>query len=279
MAVGLYTNLYKDNDLSVTKSVISILESVEIEYYIDPLLSEHYPEKKAYDDEIFAKLEMLITVGGDGTILAVGRRCAENKVPILGVNKGTVGFMAEVETQNIEQLISIIKHGEYDIDERALLCAEHNGQVFYALNEAIVYRSDTKMIMVDVFIQDQLVDKYACDGFIVCTPTGSTAYSLSAGGNIMSPKVRAIGLTPINSHSLHTRPIIVSDQEIVDIRVRRAYEDTVLIIDGVEETKIALNEDVRFYKSDMTLCFIRLKSSNFYSALLSKLNIWGQTDN
>ncbi|MBR2967997.1 MAG: NAD(+)/NADH kinase [Clostridia bacterium] len=279
MAVGLYTNLYKDNDLSVTKSVISVLESADIEYYIDPLLSEYYPEKKVYDDNVFATLEMLITVGGDGTILAVGRRCAENKVPILGVNKGTVGFMAEVETQNIEQLVSIIKHGEYDIDERALLCAEYKGQVFYALNEAIVYRSDTKMIMVDVFIQDQLVDKYACDGFIVCTPTGSTAYSLSAGGNIMSPKVKAIGLTPINSHSLHTRPIIVSDQEVVDIKVRRAYEDTVLIIDGVEETKISLNEDVRFYKSDMTLCFIRLKSSNFYSALLSKLNIWGQTDN
>ncbi|MBR2970581.1 MAG: NAD(+)/NADH kinase [Clostridia bacterium] len=279
MAIGIYTNLYKDSDLAVTNGVISILDKAEIEYYIDPLLKEHYPSCKVYDDTVFPTLEMLITVGGDGTILAVGRRCAENKVPILGVNKGTVGFMAEVEPSNLEQLVAIIKRGEYDIDERALLCADCKGEIFYALNEAIVYRGDTKMITVDVKIENQLVDKYACDGFIVCTPTGSTAYSLSAGGAIMSPKVNAIGLTPINSHSLHTRPIIVSGDEVVDISVCRAYEDAMLIIDGVETVRIGLNEDVRFYKSDMTLCFVRLKGSNFYSALLSKLNIWGLTEN
>lgn len=279
MAIGIYTNLYKDSDLSVTKAVISILDAEKIDYYLDPTLSEYYPDRKIYDDEIFSRLEMLLTVGGDGTILGVGRRCAVNKVPILGVNKGTVGFMAEVELNNLGELVNIIKNGEYDLDERALLCAKCGGEIYYALNEAIVYRSDTKMIFVDVRIQDQLVDKYACDGFIVCTPTGSTAYSLSAGGNIMSPKVKAIGLTPINSHSLHTRPIIVSDEEVVDIRVCRAYEDATLIIDGVESAKIKVNEDVKFYKSDMTLSFVRLKNSNFYSALLSKLNIWGLTEN
>ena len=278
MAIGIYTNLYKDSDLSVTNAVVKILTSEGIEFFIDKSLKSAYPDFRVYKED-FSGLDMLITVGGDGTILNVARRCMEQDVPILGVNKGTVGFMAEIELGSLEQIIAIIKNGEYKIDKRSLLCAEYDGKVYFALNEAIVYRRDTKMLSIDVMIEDQLVDKYACDGFIVCTPTGSTAYSLSAGGPILSPSAKAMCLTPINSHSLHTRPVVIGAEEEVTLAVTRAYEEAVLIIDGVEMTKIAMNKKLHFYKSDKSLSFIRLKSSNFYDKLLSKLNLWGLTEN
>lgn len=279
MTIGIYTNLYKDNDLSVTKAVIKILESAQIDFCISQGLKQYFPQYPTYDKDNFSSLKLLLTVGGDGTILNVARQCIDDNVPILGVNRGTLGFMAEIELGNLESIIDVIKKGEYKIDKRSLLCAEYGGSVYLALNEAIVYRRDTKMLTVDVKIEEQLVDKYSCDGFIVCTPTGSTAYSLSAGGPIMSPTVNAMCLTPINSHSLHTRPVVVSADEKVQISVCRAYEAPVLIIDGVEVTKIDLNENLYFYKSKKTLSFIRLKDSNFYNRLLSKLNIWGLTEN
>ncbi len=279
MAIGIHTNLYKDNDLSVTKAVIALLKSAEIDFLISPILKQYFPECEAYDNSSFPSLKFLLTVGGDGTILTVARQCIDAGVPILGVNKGTLGFMTEIELGSLEQIIGIVKKGDYKIDNRMLLCAEYGGEVYLALNEAIVYRRDTKMLAADVKIEGQLVDKYSCDGFIVCTPTGSTAYSLSAGGPIMSPTVNALCLTPINSHSLHTRPVVVSADEKVQISVVRAYENPVLIIDGVEMTKINLKENLYFYKSDKTLSFIRLKDSNFYNKLLSKLNIWGLTEN
>ncbi|MCH5164192.1 MAG: NAD(+)/NADH kinase [Clostridiales bacterium] len=279
MAIGIFTNLYKDNDLSVTNAVINLLEEHNVDFYIAKRLTKYYPNYKVYDEKIFPKLDMLLTVGGDGTILTVARECMESGVPILGVNKGTVGFMAEIELSSLAEIINVIKNGEYKLDTRSLLCTEHEGKVYFALNESIIYRRDTKMLTVDVRIENQLVDKYACDGFIVCTPTGSTAYSLSAGGPIMSPSAKAMCLTPINSHSLHTRPVVIGGDEEVEISVSKAYEAPVLIIDGVEVGKIKIGETLRFYKSDKTLSFVRLKDSNFYSKLLSKLNIWGLTEN
>lgn len=279
MAIGIYTNLYKDSDLSVTNAVIELLKNSNIDFFIDEALKKYYPMCKVYNKTNFRLLKMLITVGGDGTILMVGRKCMENNVPILGINKGTVGFLNEIELGNLEQIVKIIKNDDYKVDRRSLLCTEYDGKVYYSLNESIVYRSDTKMITVDVKIEDKLVDRYSCDGFIVCTPTGSTAYSLSAGGPIISPSANAICLTPINSHSLHTRPIVIGGGEKVKIKVVRAYEDATLIIDGVEETKLALNRELLFYKSECSLSFIRLSGSNFYEKLLNKLNIWGLTEN
>ncbi len=277
MTVGIYTNLYKDSDLSVTNALVKLFVDEKIDFMIDPSLERFFKGIKTYPKD-FSSLDMLVTVGGDGTILTVARLCIDHNVPILGVNKGTVGFMNEIELNDLSKITDIIKKGEYKVDKRSLLCVEYKGKVYFALNEAIVYRSDTKMIMVDVRNEGQLVDKYACDGFIVCTPTGSTAYSLSAGGPIISPSANVICLTPINSHSLHTRPVVISGDEKVTISVIKAYEKAELIVDGEEMTKIDMNEKLKFYKSDKSLGFVRLRDSNFYSKLLSKLNIWGLTE-
>lgn len=279
MAIGIHTNLFKDNDLTVTTAVIDLLSSAKIDFIISDELKQYFPKYDSYPTKKFDGLDILITVGGDGTILAIAEQCMDCGVPILGVNKGTLGFMAEIELGSLRRILEILKEGKYKIDRRSLICVEYGDEVYFALNEAIVHRSDTKMITVDVKIEDQLVDKYACDGFIVCTPTGSTAYSLSAGGPIMSPSANAMCLTPINSHSLHTRPVVIGGGESVEISVCRAYEDATLIVDGFEKTKLAMNKTIKFHKSDKTLNFVRLTDSNFYDKLLSKLNIWGLTEN
>jgi len=249
MKIGIYTNEYKDSGLKITSSVMSILKNFECIVFSDT--------------NKIKNADLIITIGGDGTILQVASVAALNGIPILGVNLGTVGFLTEIEKDDIKSIPKILTDKKYLIDRRTML--ETGGNL--ALNEVAVMRRD-KLLGLDVSISGNEVDSYNSDGFLVSTPTGSTAYSLSCGGPIISPNAPALTLTPINAYSLHSRPVVVSDSEEITIKLTRGAPAD-LVLDGKIIAEVSSKAGV-VKKSKYETLFIRQRESNFYKRLLSK---------
>ncbi len=279
MKVGVFTNLRKDKDLAVTKSLLSCLDERKISYVLERAL-EVIPGKHEYFSRESAcpKLDFMITVGGDGTILRIAKFCAEHGIPIAGLNLGHVGFLTEEDPDKPERLIDAIVGGNYTLERRTLLAASCGEETYLALNDAVVNRNfDSRMLEVDVFVNGEFADRYFCDGYIVSTPTGSTAYSLSAGGPILSPGVSACVLTSINSHSLHSRPIVVSDNDEVVLKFGEKCSAN-LVIDGQPCVHLDKNSQILIRKSDRYVEFVRLTGHGFFNKLLTKLNKWSLTE-
>ena len=262
MKVGVYTNPQKDKDGSVKEHIFAEAEKHGI-------TAEKYIDGERYD--------LVVSVGGDGTILRVAKQCALTESPILGVNKGRVGFLTEIEPQDISEAFERIASHNFSFEHRALIDATVGDKHFHALNDVVLMRTGGgRLINMEVRIADELIDKFACDGYIACTPTGSTAYSLSAGGSVIGPHTPVIGLTPINPHTLRTRPIVVSSYEKIDM----TYTDcgggdgAGVYVDGELAAKLNCGETVSVTGWDRSVRFIRFGERNFYSKLLGKLNSW-----
>lgn len=268
MRAGIYANVTRDDGLTVTKELIEKLNAAGIETILvkGGFLA---PEKN-----LTAAPDWMITVGGDGTILRIVDACARRNIPILGVNMGHVGFLTEFEPGNIDGIPQLLLSREYVLDTRSLLQVEFDGKIFYGLNEVVMTRQGVRMLDMTAETEGKLIDRYRLDGFIISTPTGSTAYSLSAGGPVMAPNSNAFALTPINSHSLHSRPIIISDEQTV-VLTKMDGGSASVVVDGREVGKA---ESLTVKKASATASFVRLKDSNFYGKLLSKLNKWSITE-
>ncbi len=270
MRVGIYLNLkYKAELDGYLNEIFSALNS----HGIDCVLVENI--------EVIAKLDILLVLGGDGTILAVASECAKNKVKIIGVNCGHMGFLADFEAHQLEQALSIIISGKYDTVKRSMLQITYGEKVFYALNEVVIQRSTSgnaysNTVNLHAEIDGSTVDNFSSDGLIISTPTGSTAYSLSAGGSILTPDLNAFIMTPICPHSLHSRPIVFSDSSTVRIAQAEKKCDLNIIVDGrIVATEHGF-EAVTVKKADRYLEFISVADNNFFDKLLIKLNIWSK---
>lgn len=274
MRIGIYSNLFKDPDQTFTAKVVQALSNNGIDFYLFKNIKHIYGDSyKYFDESSYDFLDMMITVGGDGTMLNILQDCIKYDIPLLGINKGTVGFLTEIELDDISSLISIVRDGEFDIDSMNLLEVKGNGHKYYSLNDVVLYHSNAlNMISVEVRINDDLLEKYACDGYVICTPTGSTAYSLSSGGPILMPGVNALCLTPICTNSLNARPIVIKDSDVVKVKLIKSYDDNALLVsDGLLVENIALWSEVEIKSSDKKARFVRLRNRNSYSRLLSKL--------
>ena len=214
--------------------------------------------------------QFLLAFGGDGTMLHVASR---TNCPVLGINLGNVGFLTQLESNvDANKIISTLVNGS--IEQRPLLEVSIGNEKFFALNDFVIKTTSPRPISLSVKIEGKFVDKYHADGLIVSTPAGSTAYSLSAGGPILSPDVKAIVINPICAHSLHSRPLIVSDHCKLDIEIDG--EKPWLIVDGREQIALDDYSNIQIYVSDKKAQFIEDKN-NFYNKLLEKMNKWGVT--
>ncbi len=245
--------------------------------YAKGIIEEDEKVRFAAPEKIYDDLDLIVVVGGDGTVLEAARRAAPRGIPILGINKGRLGYMTSLEVDELDLLENVMK-GEYYFDNRSMLDIEllHNGKPLYvsrALNDAVVSNgSIAKIIDMQLKADDRVVGTYRADGLIVTTPSGSTAYSLAAGGPVMAPNVSAICVTPICPHSFRDRPIVFSDKSIIEIKnicEREPY--LYLSIDGRINIRIMKNQIVRISKSERTANLIRVKDHNFYSELYNKL--------
>ena len=231
------------------------------------------PIEKLYDEA-----DLVIALGGDGTILDCAKKMAKRGKPILGINLGHLGYMAELEMQELESLSKVIE-GDYTIDERSMLNVEvitkegNSKYSSYALNDAVISNgSVSKIINLELYAKESLVTSYRADGLIISTPTGSTAYAMSAGGSIADPKVKCTLVTPICPHSFIARQLVFSDETNLRIKNVSVREKSLMLtLDGKTNCEIFRDEIVSITKSDFTVKLVRLKDCSFYDILSQKM--------
>lgn len=218
--------------------------------------------------------DVVISFGGDGTILAVSRLLIHSDLPIMGFNVGKLGFLAEFSINNIDKEIDDVLKGNYRVIDRAVLETEIDGEVLYALNDFVVEKKDTsRMIRIDAFANENLIGSIRADGMIITTPTGSTAYSLSCGGPIIAPATEVICITPISPHSLTLRPLVIPDSNEVNLKVYTSNDGAILVADGQVERVLKNREKVTIHKSDHYVKLIKPVDSSYYDLLRKKL-LW-----
>lgn len=231
------------------------------------------------DEDLATRADMVIAFGGDGTILRAAGLAARAGVPILGVNLGGFGFLAELSTADLPSALPDLVAGRYELDERMMLQAEADhidADNLLALNDVVVTtRGVARVLRLRVLVNGEHLASYPADGVIVATPTGSTAYSLSAGGPILHPKVDAVVITPISPHTFNARSVVVDRNDTVDVEVTVPSQDATVTVDGRVGLPMGETWRVRVRRARQTTRFIRLRSSSFYSILRTKL-AWGE---
>lgn len=229
-------------------------------------------------EELFSEADSIVVLGGDGSILDAARRCAPLGKHLLGINLGHLGYMTELDMQDLSPLSRLVV-GDYFIDERAMLSVEVYNQnggrkaESFALNDAVISNgSVARIVDLELYEAGEMVSSFRADGLIVATPTGSTAYSMSAGGPIADPKLECLCVTPICSHSLTARPMLFRDDAILQIKnVCQREKMLFLTVDGRINFELYRGDSVRITRSPMVARLVRLKSGGFYARLQEKM--------
>lgn len=276
MKIGLYPNCHRDVEAQVCKYAAQILQSKSISYCVAEQAAEFFSSRQIVTPEQMAReCDLAITFGGDGTMLEAAGYFAPHKIPLMGVNVGHIGFLTETDQAGLSEAIDLLIEGGYRIEERSMICARCADQTIYALNDVLLSSIDNCHIAtVEVEIDGVFADRIRGDGVLVSTPTGSTAYSLSCGGPILSPDVKALIVNTVCPHSLHSCPIVISDES--KVRLTTGDAGMKLVYDG----KLARKYEDEGVSIEIEKCsygayLIRLQQDNFYHRLLEKLSYWG----
>jgi NAD+ kinase len=285
--VGLLVNvdkLHANADVArLASEAVSLLTERGVSVVLNRESAEilGHPSLGIPEGELARRANVVVVFGGDGTILRAARSAAPNGIPILGVNLGGFGFLAEVNGPEVERALHRLLEGDFRLDERMMLRAsvEHEGrpiQEFLALNDIVVTKSGyARLLKLRTFINTEHLATHLADGLIVATPTGSTAYSLSAGGPIVHPAVEGIVLTPICAHTLNARAVLVSAGDTIVIQVEPVGAPPILTVDGQEGYPLQPGDEVRVERSPHHTRLVRLEGDGFYGLLRAKLT-WGE---
>ncbi len=283
---AIFGNVYQRKKSQAIFKLIAILQNHDAEIYMDRPFYEFITEGQHMDvkvDGVFEgddfNVDYAVSMGGDGTLLKTAARVHRKDTPIIGVNIGRLGFLADVAPSEIEMAISDIYAGKYRIDEHSVIGIEtasgeklDNGP--FALNDiALLKRDNASMISIRTNIDGEYVTTYQADGLIVTTPTGSTAYNLSNGGPIIAPGTGTLCLTAVAPHSLNIRPIVVPDTSVISLKVESRSHSVLVAVDG-KSTSIHDGTEVRISKAKHTIRIIRFADRKYYSTLREKM-MWG----
>lgn len=277
--IGLAINRGKPNARVVARELLYLLEKHGAKVFMEEGVSEGLgrPDIALPLNQFPERVDMVFVLGGDGTLLGIARKFARHHIPILGFNLGHLGFLSEAEPDSLEHAVDNILNGEYSIEERMMLKTEviregRSLEQSCALNDVgIAKGSFSRLITSIVYVDDHYLGTYSGDGIIVSSPTGSTAYSLSAGGPIVSPGVDMLLVTPVCPHSLNARPIVLSAEDCLYIRISATHEDIGLTIDGQLGFKLKVDDIIRVRRAPYSTLLVKWKESSFFDVVRKKL--------
>lgn len=275
MIVAVIPNLDKRGSSETVEKMAAFFKECGITAYLpDDICCADY--EHAPEDELYKIADVIVTIGGDGTIIRFAKRAARDGKPVLGINAGRVGYLANIE-QNEYKLLEKLKSGEYTIEERMMLgiTVKENGNVigeYEALNDAVISSGYlSRIIDVTASVDGGDVITYHADGLIVATPTGSTAYSMSAGGPVIDPSMKCVCVTPICSHSLAAKPILIGGEKQVKLKAySKKRTDIYLSVDGRKVTNVKPFTEIYISQSKNAVKLVRINDRSFYRTLSLK---------
>lgn len=277
--LAVFTNIDKKNANNVVKRIIDFSHNKDIQILM-PLQEARFLGYAQYGVEKITdyKVDMGLSIGGDGTLLGVCRRLYSKNIPICGINIGTFGFLTDIELSEIENKLEKIINGKYSIEERMVVSGyikEKNKKETFlgnAINDIVITRDGVaRMLHLSLSIDGMNIMNYKADGLIVSTATGSTAYSLSAGGPIINPILKVLLLTPVCPHTFNARPMVVDEKADISVKISSFDEDVIVSLDGQESHRISPESNIIIRKSTLPVKIVKFADKNFYQIVKTKL--------
>lgn len=279
MKIGIVPNFTREKTLDVTTEVIDNLDKYNIEYFFERTNADNFPIKVDEDklvSNVFEFTDVILAIGGDGSFIHAAKDAAIHKKPVLCINAGNLAFLAGLEGNELGLIENLIT-GDYTSDKRMMLeiiLKENNNESLlgYCLNDIAIARfGDIKLIDLDVYCNDKKINSYRGDGVVISTPTGSTAYSWSAGGPVIDPDLRCITLTPICTHSPLNRTFVFNENSEIMVKASNSSQKICLSTDGDKSLELNSNFEIIIRQSKYYAEFIRIKSDEFFDILINKL--------
>ncbi|WP_309613780.1 NAD kinase [Flavobacterium sp.] len=285
MKVAIFGQYYQNDTRPIIKDIFVFFNRNNVELVIEKnflkiLYEEKILEKQyktfASHKDLDSSFDILISIGGDGTILRATTFVRDSGIPILGVNAGRLGFLAKVQKEKIELFLQIVLEKKYTLSERTLLSIEcPDIDINFAMNEiAISRKATTSMITIETSLNGEYLNSYWADGLIISTPTGSTGYSLSCGGPILTPEVKGLVITPIAPHNLNARPLVIPDDTEIKLKVSGREEEYLVALDS-RITTISNNSELVIKKTPFKINMVEIPEETFLKTLRTKL-LWGE---
>ncbi len=282
MKIAVFGNWYKRSTTDEVAHILDFMESRGVSVLLAQELRDEMNLREKYapfNSETEDEVDFALSVGGDGTFLYTASVIGDKNIPILGINCGRLGFLADVQTREVDFICDQLVQNNYTIEQRSLLRVTTDDGAHIeqpiALNEIAVMKQElSSMIGIEAKVNGELLNNYKADGLVISTPTGSTAYNLSVGGPLMAPQTRGIIVSPIATHALNVRPIVIPDDWKLDLSIKSRSHSYLLSVDG---RSLTMREDTRLHieKAPYTVKLVQIGDNSFLNSLRQKLN-WGE---
>lgn len=288
MKIAVFGNTYTSipEKLRCVRPIVNFMDRGDVELFIEKKFYEFGTErlgitpnvKGLIADDADFDADIVFSIGGDGTFLRTAARVGKKEIPILGINTGRLGFLADVSNNEVQHVLPEILNRKYEIESRTILKLSTGDKLFhgynFALNEVAVLKYDnSSMITIHAYINGNYLNSYQADGLLIATPTGSTAYSMSVGGPIIEPTAANFVITPIAPHSLNTRPLVITDDNVITLRMESRNKQVLIALDGRSE-EIDREVEITIRKADFVAKVVKRFNRTFYDTIRTKL-MWG----
>lgn len=287
MVIAIYGNRIEKNYIDSVRLLLDELSKRDTDIIVFSPFYDTLVETLGYKpkakhlfqnpDEVKSQANLMLSIGGDGTFLESVSFVESSRIPVVGINFGRLGFLADIQSYEISTAIEQLYNGDYTVEDRAVLMLDMEENPFlespYALNDMTIQKQGTAMVTINAYIDNEFLCTYWADGLIVSTPTGSTAYSLSVGGPIVSPESKSLIISPIAPHHLTVRPLIIPDNSTLTLELESREEKILLSLDS-RSTRVQSKTTIHVRKAPFYVGIVRLKGKNFYDTLRNKL-MWG----
>lgn len=278
--IGIIAKLDKPEAIKVGQNIVEWLGKRKIELYLDAEFGNILGQGKGYSrDKLTSLVELIIVLGGDGTMLSVARTVGEKKIPILGINLGGLGFLTAIKINEIYPVLEEVIKDDFETEERMMLSVQihkdgKKTSTYSVLNDVVIKGTLARLINLEARINKEYVTTYRADGLIISTPTGSTAYSLSAGGPILYPTIHSIIVAPICPFTLTNRPVVIPDWMTVEVLIKPGQRDVLLTLDGQVDVQLGGGDIIEVKRSDACIYLVKCPGKSYFDILRERL-MWG----